>query len=149
MTVPCNVPNMLTWIEALESGNYKQATGVLHKRIRNKDGSYTDSFCCGGVGCVVAGIPSTSHYVSSFEPSVQNVVYGADQKSGEFPEEFLEWLGVKPTERDENNFLIDAEDVRLSRQTTAIQANDRRGWNFEKIAKALRKRYIPEDYVPE
>ena len=38
--------NQLKWVEALESGEYKQATGVLF------DG---DGYCCLGVACHIAG----------------------------------------------------------------------------------------------
>jgi hypothetical protein len=39
------------WVDALRSGKYKQGKGYLH----SKD----DTFCCLGVLCDVAGVPST------------------------------------------------------------------------------------------
>lgn len=38
------------WANALRSGKYKQTTGTL--KARN-----SDSYCCLGVACVIAGIP--------------------------------------------------------------------------------------------
>ena len=45
----------LEWIEALESGEYKQCTQKLYD-------PETDGFCCLGVACVINNVPITSSY---------------------------------------------------------------------------------------
>ncbi len=46
-------PIQTKWLEALESGNYKQGQGVLR--------SSTDEYCCLGVLCELLNLPFTSY----------------------------------------------------------------------------------------
>jgi hypothetical protein len=45
----------LEWIEALESGKYKQCSDKLYD-------PETNGFCCLGVACAINGVPITSNY---------------------------------------------------------------------------------------
>jgi ABC-type uncharacterized transport system auxiliary subunit len=45
--------NMNAWIKALESGNYRQGTGLL-RQIMNDN---APSYCCLGVLCEINGLP--------------------------------------------------------------------------------------------
>lgn len=71
--------NLDLWVAALRSGKYPQGKG----KLRTKEG-----FCCLGVGCEVAGIPSEIRF--------GNWRYGARGSALVAPDEFCEWLGVNP-----------------------------------------------------
>jgi hypothetical protein len=45
-------PNQEKWLQALESGDYKQGMGNLHVVL-----GYGELFCCLGVGCAVFDLP--------------------------------------------------------------------------------------------
>ena len=61
----------LEWIEALESGKYKQCTQKLYD-------PETGGFCCLGVACVINGVPIASGYYRRSRTS-QNL--GASSKT--------------------------------------------------------------------
>ena len=44
-------PNQQKWVDALRSGQYKQARFVLHSQILHNG---ENSYCCLGVACVIA-----------------------------------------------------------------------------------------------
>lgn len=51
------------WLKALRSGRYKQGTGWLHD-------SPSNTYCCLGVLCAVAGFKSVSYdYITGLEPN--------------------------------------------------------------------------------
>lgn len=49
------------WIEALESGKYKQTTCVM--KMKEKDETF--SYCCLGVACEILGLETVPGYVST------------------------------------------------------------------------------------
>lgn len=50
-------PNQIKWIEALESGKYKQVKGELREVINRLDTDKREyGFCCLGVGCDISGL---------------------------------------------------------------------------------------------
>lgn len=53
-------PHQTAWLEALESGKYKQGTGGLRSK--------NDEYCCLGVGCEIAKIPGEQrHFAKDWE----------------------------------------------------------------------------------
>lgn len=71
-------PNQLAWIEALESGKYKQGQGAMRD---------DDAHCCLAVGCVVANIPAIQFPSGRW-------AFGAAQDSGTAPIELVEHLSL-------------------------------------------------------
>lgn len=102
----------LEWVEALESGKYKQAWQKL------RDGN---RFCCLGVACDLSGIGGWDKEKGSFLYTT-----GSESNDMFLPPEVQEWLGV----RSGDPWLGDAQ---------ASVGNDLKGWSFEDIARRARK----------
>jgi hypothetical protein len=74
------------WLEALESGTYKQTKNVLHRREKEKD-----SYCCLGVLCdlaVKAGVLEEC----DIEQDGNIILY--DGNDGTLPPDVQEWIGL-------------------------------------------------------
>jgi hypothetical protein len=99
------------WLEALESGEYKQGDGILAK----KQGNATE-FCCLGVACVVDGRSEKRLY-----------------KLATLPETMTKKLGINYVGSFENPTLY-----RGKYYYSLAQANDL-GVSFKAIAKIIRK----------
>lgn len=67
-----NKQNVRKWVEALRSGNFKQATGQLCN-----DGAY----CCLGVACTIANVSINGEHFNSV-----------------LPDAVMEWLGVEDSD---------------------------------------------------
>lgn len=142
-----NRPNMLAWIQELESGNRQQCTG----RLTKIDGEGNLSHCCLGV--------ATEMYI---EAGIGNITFSEDDgidvsgnrsrcrvykydmegyqypllESSWLPRPVREWLGLAANDAqvtDENGKVWDAAHV-----------NDGEGWDFAAIAAGLRRRYLNE-----
>ena len=88
-------PNAQKWVEALESGEFKQASMYLHKV--ELDG---DEFCCLGVACKLAVdegvIPKPK--LNDYDGYDKYYVYGhlgIDNSASVLPIEVRDWLGLK------------------------------------------------------
>ena len=112
----------LEWIEALESGKYKQCRHVLYD-------PKTDGFCCLGVACKLNGVAlEDDRYRSGF----------ADQNLSAFPE----------TEDVMNKLhLRDANGRGGLDQDSLTSLNDYDGVSFPSIAARLRAH--PEAYFSQ
>jgi hypothetical protein len=110
------------WADALESGQYKQARGLLC-RVDRETG--TRSYCCLGVLCELAiedGVPVSVHE--------HKTEYGhghvAFDKSGSYlPESVVKWAGA-----DNANPKVG--------ERGAVWLNDGEHWSFAQIAEAIR-----------
>ena len=140
--------NRKAWVEALRSGKFRQT----RQQLKSRNGAY----CCLGVLCEVAGLPSIykdGEYVYAdaealevyknddgwSEPDLEN--YYDRYSVTDLPLAGREWLG------------IDRVDVRLARpvevrlhgtnqvttEDSLIELNDTYGWTFEQIADAIEK----------
>lgn len=147
-----NRPNMLAWIEELESGNREQCKGRLTRVA--EDGGL--SHCCLGV--------ATEMYI---ETGIGNITFTEDNgidasgnrsrcrvykyemedyqypllESSWLPQPVREWLGLAANDAqvvDENGKIWDAAYV-----------NDGEGWDFAAIAAGLRRRYLNEPVEQE
>lgn len=112
------------WIEALESGEFTQTTGVL----RDDKG-----YCCLGVACEVAVrnniIPEV---VVSTSEDHDRAVYLYEDHETVLPSSVVEWLGM---DYNHPRVLVDDEE----RGVAAL--NDSREWTFPALAAALRNTY--------
>ena len=90
------------WTKALESGQYAQTTGILHKKTK-----LNDSFCCLGVLCDLA---RRENVVSAHSIGDDDyVMYGKEQAVAQLPAEVFEWAGIK-TDGDLLNELVHLND---------------------------------------
>ena len=79
------------WVEALESGDYKQTTGRLHD---------DDGYCCLGVACEISGLVT---WDQPAEARHYNAIY--DPETGDFstvalPLRVAKWLGLSGLDGD-------------------------------------------------
>jgi hypothetical protein len=117
------VARRLRWIEALESGEYKQAT----KNLYCPDEDAGDSYCCLGVACVLMG---TGKFKSDAYRVIDDNGYcictvGAEGVSAGGEEYALE------------GFICGESDL----FDTLVEMNDNEGRTFKQIASYLRKRW--------
>lgn len=113
--------NARKWADALESGDFQQTRGVLHK-IDAKNG---DSFCCLGVACVVAiregvELPTTPDYEGTA------MLYGTN--SAATPQAVADWLGLRSDlgayggarslAEDNDSYLHDFKRIAMTIRTT-------------------------------
>jgi hypothetical protein len=111
-------PMQLKWLEALESGEYKQAVGHLEK-----NGSY----CCLGVAASVCGVASESMHKKGDLESLPEVVesLGLKGEDGDFGDVF------ETDELDEDGIPLWADCL--------IKVNDDLHWDFKQIAQFIRE----------
>lgn len=121
--MPANLtPNQLKWVEALESGDYKQDNIKGALTNLDRDGN-PESHCCLGVACEVA-IANGLDLAVEAVPSVRR--YGVTAEVAYLPDEVQEWLGV-----DTNSPIIG--------DVSAVVRNDNCQQTFAEIAAAIRE----------
>jgi len=131
MTAQCNVANMTTWIEALESGDYPQVNnGTLY------DGK---GYCCLGVLHAVQGGTFRQ------EPSV----WGTDDGHFGYPSvATVAWLGLDDPDYDSDVRVRDdsaPEPNAVDDPLTLASSENDNGTTFAGIAALLRARYLPTE----
>jgi hypothetical protein len=107
------------WVEALESDEFQQTTGVLTNK---------DKDCCLGVACKVYQREVGGLTLSSDDCG--SVLY--DGHIGTVPEAIRDWLGLTSGEGEY------VDDEGYSQALTGD--NDDRGYNFKDIAAIIRSR---------
>lgn len=135
--LPCNRETMTELVEALESGEYEQATG----RLLRIDPGGKKAFCCLGVACDKSGL-------GHWEGEVYVIPNLFRAATAFMPEPVSERLGLP------FHMLQNADALPLSAhvpgvgQLTALHMNDQ-GATFAEIAAAIRKVYLsdPEETV--
>jgi hypothetical protein len=125
------------WLEALRSGDFKQAKGCLKKQTKGEI-----RHCCLGVAAELAGVQSQrdEHSLGSgvFHFRFQDEGLAFEQ-SQMLPEGGMEWLGLNTDDPHIN--LKDKDDCYLN----LAGLNDR-GWSFAKIADAIEEHgFLPEN----
>lgn len=145
MTATPNKTNILKWAEALESGQYPQATGALAAYLHtDNDEPPTIGYCCLGVACIIAannGIDLTNHTnhndpTHDDDTTDHNLFWFADHDS-DLPEAVQQWLGID----DSDPQLITAD----GSTRRAITLNDDNHYTFTEIAAAIRRTYLTNE----
>lgn len=106
-----NKQNIKKWVEALESGRYKQGSSYL--------ATIDNEYCCLGVACEVAienGVPVQKKELENW--------YSYDSLSEFPPSIVMDWIGI-PNEE----------------QYDYTKMNDEMHLSFKEIAEEIRKRY--------
>lgn len=130
-----NVPNLLKWIEELETTTQPQVRNALH----------TDKgFCCLGIACQVAIANGVKVRVETLPGDFQdNHEEGThtqyDGHSEELPYAIGDWLGLE----DHDEPKVWPRDG-AERAEYAFIANDTLGQSFAEIAAGLRRYYADE-----
>ena len=117
-------PIQTKWLEALESGKYKQGMGRLRCSGDNK-------YCCLGVLCEVAGLEYAPENSSYFFPGPDGV---KTLYTGYLPPKFAESIGLRSDQaRLARSWAISGE-----RYGTLTGANDSGEVSFAEIAAHIR-----------
>lgn len=134
------------WVNALRSGEYRQAIGALAQKRRGEWG-----YCCLGVACEVSIRDGLKLPVSEIKGSG---LYGRDSECSYLPGEVLEWLGIEstgPVITDQTVWVSGAVltrvrpkfwDTEPSKHISVARLNDAYGFTFEEIALALELEYL-------
>jgi hypothetical protein len=120
-----NKARVQLWVDALRSGEFTQAQGVLEQTEQEDGIPRVVGHCCLGVAQHVAlrnGWQSIGRHPAELDWGRA----GMDLEIGE-------WYGFT---------FANKNDPMLTETTSCVAANDQRGWSFEKIADALEARYI-------
>lgn len=127
----CNREHMTMWIEALESGEFRQTASAMRVKYGNEY-----RYCCLGVATQVAlrngmefdreTLDLASAQLEEPESNLWRVY------DGYLSPEVQEWLGVSH------------QDPLVTPVDTAAHANDELSWTFPAIAAALRQTYLGE-----
>lgn len=133
----CNVDNMRLFVEALDSGDYKQGTGSLKR---------DDKFCCLGVACEVF-IKTGGELTVSQDPSTKcecglcgtgwRTMY--DGQGGYLPLKVADWLGIRESSVILDDGCCDPKIV----GKRATYWNDAAHATFPEIAAMFRADYLP------
>lgn len=123
MAKECNIVNMLVFIEALESGQYKQGTSDLRKVHDNGESCY----CAEGVACEVSEIGDWH----ADHPGYY-VVPGEGMEVGYVDGPVRRWLGVE--KEGMWGIYVDGEPL--------FTYNDGKRMTFPEIAQMLREEYL-------
>lgn len=137
VTAPeCNKPNMLLWVEALESGKFPQSHGAL----RNRGG-----FCCLGVACEVAIQNRLPVEIRVIQPDHEEgrEVYHYDGDTAILPRSVVDWLGLQQPNPIISSVHVSSANIveEDSYFLDATAANDSCQWTFDEIAAAIRVHY--------
>lgn len=123
-----NEARVKLWIDALRSGEWKQAQEVLE--YVEEDG--TKSHCCLGVAQWIA-------FRNGYEPGEGATPEDYDWGAAGMAHAIGDWYGFSaPITSDPT--LVDATED--DQEITCVVANDSRNWTFAQIADALEARYI-------
>lgn len=130
-----NKERLLAWVEALESGKYKQAR--LHLRVF--EGLGDPAYCCLGVATCLAiadgvetsaAVPATLALDTVALPPEGDPLF----RGGYLAREVQNWLGL-----DTSNPIVGIDHAGY--YTTASVANDELRWDFDQIASSIRVHY--------
>ena len=116
----------LEWLDALESGKYKQGT----KNLKYKLLKGTIKYCCLGVGCELLHLPSASFSLKTGRKVYEFVTYKCNN-ANLAPPELIEALKI----RDGGGFIINNITTKVS---SLVDMNDS-GCSFKEIAKFCRE----------
>jgi len=142
------------WVEALESGEYPQTTGALH-RVRKGPCGEPVGYCCLGVLTHLAAKRGVVDVIRVDEDG--EVIYGDDEdySSTSLPQAVREWAGLNSADplveyeltaaevEDEYDHLLREEWEDLFADDTTLAAlNDERGRTFPEIAQIIRDNFL-------
>jgi hypothetical protein len=119
--------NQLAWLEALESGDYKQVIGTLKKN---------DGYCCLGVACEISGLGKFDTCPDKMDDtSLLYICPGEDFSGAQLPYAVKVWLGFKT--RD-GNYNVVRTTLYSDNEQNLPHHNDVDKWDFKQIAAFIR-----------
>jgi hypothetical protein len=125
------------WIEELESGEYPQTSGCLHRKKIYEDGIFSakKGFCCLGVACLTAIKHGVELRVE--EDDEHGIITYDGEKEG-LPDAVVEFLGLEPGDPDPE--IGDHK---------ATVLNDENVYSLAEIAREIRRHWLGEDVPSE
>lgn len=135
----CNPDEMRLWIAALRSGTYKQG----QERLCALDTEGAPHWCCMGVACDIAVSNGIELGITDSHGSRS---YNGDGAMMPIP--VAEWLGLDARESGNDVIVLAAGLVGgFNDDVSAVDANDNLDWDFDMIADALERTYLPGDWA--
>jgi hypothetical protein len=127
--MPMNPEIKQRWINALESGEYPQTTGVL------KD---ENGFCCLGVLCEIAVEDNVVRWDEDFA-HYSSLVSDNDSSDGELPESVADWAGLDSCNPESGAlYKVDRFSVLVERDALMSELNDDMHLTFSQIAQIIK-----------
>lgn len=125
-----NVINMKLWVDALESGQYKQGSQLLR---------FNDEYCCLGVACEVA----IKHGVTIDTYQDSEGIFNYNEDSELLPGIVAKWLFKIPegSKVPNNIYIEDTGEGLEGTYLSATSANDDSELDFSEIASLVREYY--------
>lgn len=123
------------WVEALESGDYPQTIGTLHRNLSD-DPDVPVGYCCLGVLCDLAvreGIIREHRH-----GSYSNFGSLDDESESGLPERVMEWAGFDGSYPEVYVTAVG----HTPRYTPLVELNDTHGWDFGRIAAVIREEWL-------
>lgn len=121
--MPLTRKQCIDWIEALESGEYKQGKGVLHD-------DETNTYCCLGVLATINNLPTGN--LVELDLTIHRSISLSMPKSPFTPVGEFIHMGI-PSYPPSSIF-----------QLASLATMNDREYSFEDIAKHLRTQYLPQ-----
>lgn len=136
------------WIAKLESGEYKQASGVL-RRVQKLSGARVSSFCCLGVLCNLSR-DDRKLWTIEFDSNEDEFYVNFDGQESMPPETMSASVGLVLDHaylRDEGDIAIslgfsadaNAPDILAKLNDSGWPRSDGKGLTFKQIAKVLER----------
>lgn len=135
------------FVDALESGRYKQCTGLLTKLVDPDKGHPYEEHCCLGVATEEAMIAGVVLRRVPYEPDklVADYRWINERLNEQFqvdllPEPVRHWLGFATTDGQlrEAVLLDESDPERSGRASSLVDLNDDLNFTFEDIAQQIR-----------
>ncbi len=117
----------MKWIDALESGEYKQCKGML------KEGT---GFCCLGVACEIDDAVEWSEVHKRY-------IFDGESEFTELPEEYNKQLGLTSSFGESQGCILYKGEEVIEAESL-LNLNDQEGFTFKQIARILRD--TPENF---
>lgn len=128
--VNVNVENARLWVEALESGKFRQTTEKLSRKDKGRW-----KHCCLGVACELSGVKR------------EDTSYGTreyDYSDEELPAFVAEWLTNDAWNINPVVAVKPADDGSERAPSSLAELNDQYDWTFKEIAALIRRDWLNE-----
>lgn len=157
-----NKENMKKWVDALRSGDYKQASGTLRRIGYDGDNVVVKGMCCLGVACDVSGLgewksKAEEGITSKADDTTSNYVIPTCSASDAYlPSLVKDWLfGDEVDKVDRDPMLtVTAEEIEKNQiglrhrygddnnRVKAAILNDNYDYTFEQIADVVERNFL-------
>lgn len=125
------------WIDALRSGEYRQASGLLRDVQDTLPDGVVEGYCCLGVGCdIYAKAFKTVEWTTRTNEETEERYFLFQKHDCDLPLNVTEWFGLA----DSTGAMVETAPVGPTRASSLTAANDQ-GVSFTDIADLIESEY--------